>query len=248
MEQDNKVFMAKMLLDLLEFNGKIRDSLRYQFATSMIRKTWKRAPIMNILLKSCSQKLIYFLAFILYAQGIFTELNGAYTPSHETIESFEVERNVDELLLLIQKRLVIMHEVARTKWNQNLPIEDKVREQQILADLVVKANQYGLDEKLVTRFFQAQIDAAKEIQKNDFVFWKENGILKFEKIFSLKDELRFYIDQLNHEMIVVLSKIYTKPSDLYSKYILDHPISIRNSDYIENDIWSLAISPFEIKK
>lgn len=208
----------------------------------------ERVLIMNILLKSYSQKLIYFLAFILCTQGIATELKGgSYKPTYDAIENFEIEQKIDELLLLIQKRLVIMHEVARTKWNQNLPIEDKIREQQILADLAAKANQYGLDEKLVTQFFQAQIDASKEIQKNDFLLWKENDLSKFDKTFSLKDELRFYIDQLNNEIILLLGKIYTNSCKL-NGYILNHPISKRSSDYIEDDIWLLAISPLKINQ
>jgi chorismate mutase len=201
---------------------------------------------MDALRKSFSQKFIYILAFILCTQQAVAELNGAYSPIHETIGEFEAEQKIDELLLLIQKRLVIMHEVARTKWNQNLPIEDKIREQQILVELTAKANQYGLDEKLITQFFQAQIDASKEIQKRDFLLWKERGILKFEKVFSLKNELRFYIDRLNNEMLMLLSKIYTNPYDLHDKYILIYPISKRSSDYIENDIWSLAVSPLMI--
>lgn len=195
-----------------------------------------------------SQKLIYFLTFILYAQGFVNEFYGIDPPIHKTIENFEVEQKIDELLLLIQKRLVIMHEVARTKWNQNLSIEDKIREQQILEDLANQANKYGLNEKFVTRFFQAQIDASKEIQKNDFILWRENKVTKFEKTFNLKVELRFYIDQLNYEMMVLLSKIYTKPFGVNSTYILDYPISIRSSDFIENDIWSLAISPLKINQ
>lgn len=203
---------------------------------------------MNTLFKICSQKFFGFLAFILCAQGIVTELNGAYTQTHATIENFEVEQKIDLLLLLIQKRLVIMHEVARTKWNQNLPIEDKAREQQILIDLVGKANQYGLEEKFVMRFFQAQMDAAKEIQKSDFIFWKENGVSKFETTFSLKEDLRLYIDQLNQEILVLLSKIYSKPFDINSTYILDRPISTRSSDYIENDVWSLAVLALKINQ
>ena len=40
----------------------------------------------------------------------------------------EFERKVDQLFLLIQKRLVVMHQVARTKWHHNLSIVDKIRE------------------------------------------------------------------------------------------------------------------------
>lgn len=195
--------------------------------------------------KTYRQPFIYFLALILCTQGVTAELTQAPISTHETIENVEIERKIDELLLLIQKRLVIMHEVARTKWNQNLPIEDKMREQQILADLTNKGSQYGLDEKLVTRFFHAQIEASKDIQKNDFSLWKERGIVKFDKVFSLKDELRLYIDRLNHEMLTLLSIIYSQSFEAHSLSILDHPLSTRPSDYIEKSIWLSAISPLK---
>lgn len=207
-----------------------------------------RAPTRNSFYTFSYQKLIYFFLFILCTHGIGLEVQGAYTPTYDAIENFEVEQKVDKLLLLMQKRLVIMHEVARTKWSQNVPIEDKIREQQILADFVIKASQYGLDGRFVTQFFQAQMDAAKEIQKKDFFLWKKNNMPKFEKIFSLKEELRFYIDQLNNEMIALLSTIYSQPLELNSKYVIEQPISIRHSDYIENDIWLLAISPLKMSR
>lgn len=180
-------------------------------------------------------KLFFFLTFFLCAA-----LNG-----HQTIENFEIEQEVDSLLLLVQKRLVIMHEVAKVKWNQNLPIEDKNREQQILTEFANKAHQYDLDDTLVTKFFQAQIEASKEIQKQDFILWKKKGIIKFEKIFCLKDEIRNYIDLLNHEMLFLLSKIYSRPSSEFHNFILDHPISKRRSDSIEDKVWSLAVAPLK---
>lgn len=186
-------------------------------------------------------KPAYILALILCCQPSFTEVVTSRVPIHQNIHNLETQKIVDQLLLLIQKRLVVMHEVARTKWNQNLPIEDKVREQQILMDLAKQANKFNVDEKWVVKFFQAQIDAAKEIQKNDFAFWKQQALQKFEKVLSLKDELRFYIDQINQEMMVLLSQMYGK--DQSGKFILDHPISNRDTDYIENEIWLLAISP-----
>lgn len=51
-----------------------------------------------------------------------------------------------------------------------------------------------------------------------------------------------YIDQINQEMMMLLSKIYKK--DLDNRFILAHPISSRKSDYIEKDVWLLAIAPF----
>lgn len=199
---------------------------------------------MNTLIKFYSKKMIFFLTFILCTQGAIPELNASPGSTYQTIEDFEVEQKIDQLLLLIQKRLVIMHEVARTKWNQNLPIEDKIREEQILADLAELARQYDLDEKWITNFFQAQIDASKVIQKNDFAFWQKEGVLKFKEVFSLKNELRSYIDHLNHEMMILFSKINVKNFNV-NKFILDKPISTRYSDYIESDVWLLAILPLK---
>lgn len=147
---------------------------------------------MPILFRFISQKMICFLVFILCAQGISIELQARYTPVYQNIEDFEVEQTIDQLFLLMQKRLVIMHEVARAKWNQNLTIEDEIREQQILAGLVEKSSEYGLDKKWMIAFFQAQMDASKEMQKKDFILWQKEGLLKFEQALSLKDELRLY--------------------------------------------------------
>lgn len=197
----------------------------------------------DYVLKFMGRKLPFFLAFFLCTQLISLEL-PAGIPTQQSMEDYAAEKKIDQLLLLIQKRLVIMHEVARTKWNQNLSIEDKVREQQILNGLIEQAGKRGLDEKWVARFFQAQMDAAKEIQKNDFACWRERGI-KFESTFSLKDDLRIYIDQINQEMISLLSQIYEKGHcHITASFILDRPISIRVSDAIDEPVWQLAISPF----
>lgn len=186
------------------------------------------------------RNLPLFLA-ILCAQCIYAVIPANHF-MHQSIEGYTEEKRVDQLLLLMQKRLVIMHEVARTKWVQNLPIEDRVREEQILVSLVQQARQYGLDDKWISKFFQAQMDAAKEIQKRDFTMWGEREI-KFDSTFSLKDDLRLYIDQINQEMMEVLSKIFDKNSNV--KFILDDPISKRPSDHIEEFIWQQAILPLK---
>lgn len=200
---------------------------------------------MNASFKLAKQRLIYFLTFVLCMQCISTDLLAGYSRTYQNIEDFELEKKVDQVLFLIQKRLAIMHEVSRTKWNQELPIEDKIREQQILIDLAEKAKEYNLDEKWIAKFFQAQMDAAKEIQKRDFILWQKEGIIKFEEVFSLKEELRSYIDQINQEMMILLGKIYQKNRDINSRFILDQFISNRKTDFIEKDVWLLAISPFK---
>ncbi len=172
-------------------------------------------------------------------------VSAAQPPTPRTIENYETEKVTDQLLLLIQKRLAVMHEVARTKWNQKLAIEDKAREQIILTNLVEQCKKYGLDEKWVATFFQAQMDASKTIQRNDFELWRRQGIVKFDGVLDLKDQIRIYIDQINQEMMVLLAKLEEKDTKaINNRYVLDQPISIRESDHIDDSVWTLAISPF----
>lgn len=194
--------------------------------------------------KIFNQRLIYLLAFIICFQGFFS-VHANDPRTYQKIEDVELEKKVDQLLLLVQKRLAIMHEVARTKWNQNLPIEDKIREQQILVELAEKASQYHLEPRWITNFFQAQIEASKEIQKMDFAAWEKENRLKFVEVFSLKDELRIYIDEINHEMILLLNKILNRDFDANRQLILSQPISSRKTDHINHEVWQLAISPLK---
>lgn len=179
------------------------------------------------------KKLICFLILLC---GVSSGLVA--TPSRSTTE-ITAERHFDQLLLLMQKRLAIMHEVARTKWNHQLPIEDLARENELLKSLVKHGDvKYNLDPEWVGKFFQAQFDAAKEVQKQDFALWREQGILKFEHVFRLKDDLRPYIDQINHEMLELLSKIRN------SSFPQQAPLSIRPSDAVSEPIWRIALSGF----
>lgn len=181
---------------------------------------------------------LFLAAILLSTQVISAELS---VPIHRSLEAYEEETKVDQLLLLIQKRLAIMHEVARTKWNQDLAIEDKEREQQILTSLIKQSKDSGLDEIWLSQFFQAQMEAAKEVQKTDFAIWQKQNVQEFPSVLTLA-QLRTYIDEMNREIIDLLSKI-SDPS--HTSFILDRPISIRSSDQIESSVWDTAISPLK---
>ncbi len=191
-------------------------------------------------MKFLKDKTTFFLACMLCVQLVGSGLQAAQVGRN--IEDYKIEKRVDQLLLLIQKRLVIMHEVARAKWNQSLAIEDREREQQILRGLIEQAHLRGLNEKWAAAFFLAQFDAAKEIQKGDFALWRQCRAQTFEGVISLKEDLRTYIDQINGEMIELLSQIYSQ-LPIVEGLILESPLSIRATDDIEENIWQLAISP-----
>ena len=147
-----------------------------------------------------------FLKLIRKALCFFVLLCSTQIFAVESTTSSVVTQPSLDLLVLMQKRLDLMHEVARVKWNRNLPVEDIVREQEILTGLVGLGLKEGLDEKWTTRFFQAQFEAAKEVQRNDFTLWTRDGVLEFENVLSLQD-LRLQIDQINQEIISLLGDI-----------------------------------------
>lgn len=180
---------------------------------------------------------IYFLLTVL---TISLSDGDLYASATHSLSEYQNEKKIDQLQLLIQKRLVIMHEVARTKWNQKLPIEDKARELQSLATINIKAKELGLDEKWVEAFFQAQFDAAKEIQRNDFALWENEGMGEFPAVLNLKTEIRVYLDEINQEMLQLLSQM-----PLEGRSVLDKPISQRLSDSVDISVWQMAVRPLK---
>ncbi len=188
--------------------------------------------------------LIWLLTFALCVHPTGS-IDASFLKAYQNIEDFEAETKVDQLLRLIQKRLAIMHEVAKAKWNQHLPIEDKVREEKLLVDLAQKAKQLNLNEQWIVQFFQIQMDVAKEVQKRDFALWQKQGIIAYEEVLSLQQDLRSYIDHINQEMILLLSEIHMDHLDM-GRFVLDQPISIRQTDSIDQDLWVRAISPLQL--
>ncbi|MBW4575056.1 MAG: gamma subclass chorismate mutase AroQ [Aphanothece sp. CMT-3BRIN-NPC111] len=117
------------------------------------------------------------------------------------------QRQVDALLGLMQQRLLLMHDVARWKWNSQSPIEDSVREQELLNSLENQAVKFGLDRQTLRTFFQAQIDAGKLIQTADFQRWQAQGATKFADVPDLKLILRPALDRLSNQLLETLAKL-----------------------------------------
>src|SRR5262245_882845 len=71
---------------------------------------------------------------------------------------------VDRLLGLIEERLAVAPEVARTKWNTGAAIDDPPREARVIDAAVEAAAEYGLAPGPVSDFFRGQIEANKTVQ------------------------------------------------------------------------------------
>ena len=106
---------------------------------------------------------------------------------------------------LIEDRLSVMTDVARSKWNNGSAIEDPVREQQLLADVGAKAQALGISVEWVQHFFRFQIEAAKEVQYCFFAQWTAAGQKPFPAVQDLRSVIRPRLDQLTVQILQELA-------------------------------------------
>jgi chorismate mutase-like protein len=114
--------------------------------------------------------------------------------------------HLDRLLRLMERRLALMHDVARWKWKAGKPIEDPKRESESLQVVVERSRGKGLHPDLVRSFFAAQMAAARLVQQADFDRWKAKEQEPLADTTSL-EALRQRIDQLNGELIDALADV-----------------------------------------
>ena len=81
------------------------------------------------------------------------------------------DRNIEEI---IAARLELMKPVAHAKWVTGRAIEDTDREKVVIEQAVISGLQYGITTDSTTTFFEAQIEAAKAIQRYWFNIWKND--------------------------------------------------------------------------
>jgi chorismate mutase-like protein len=72
--------------------------------------------------------------------------------------------NFDGLVETSAHRLEIAKQVALAKWDSGSEVEDRTREDHVVASAVNAGNARGLDRALVTSFFEAQIEASELAQ------------------------------------------------------------------------------------
>jgi chorismate mutase-like protein len=106
---------------------------------------------------------------------------------------------------LISKRLAWMQSVAAWKMANNKRVEDLERETVVLAAAAATASARGLSSDSVNNFFQAQIDAAKEIQNCWIARWKA-GEMPLSTIPDLATDIRPELTRLGSEIINAIAQ------------------------------------------
>jgi chorismate mutase len=113
---------------------------------------------------------------------------------------------VDRLLGVMNRRLAVMHDVARWKWANGVAISDPAREARVLDAVAERAKRQGLDPSVVRAVFAAQIEASKLIQQADFVRW-EAGVEEPKAGGPDLAASRARIDRLDGELLEALAGV-----------------------------------------
>jgi len=90
---------------------------------------------------------------------------GAMAPSASARSS--ASPPIDALILAVEARNSIGHEVAASKFPARRPVEDRVREAQVIADKRAQAEIRGLDPDAIASFYRQLIEANKLVQYVD---------------------------------------------------------------------------------
>jgi chorismate mutase-like protein len=144
----------------------------------------------------------------LIASGAFERLNEQW---------LAYPWGVEALRQLVDARLLLAPDVAQFKWNHHLPIEDRDREAQIIAQLGERAAALGVPREAAERFFRAQIEASKIAQNELFQGWDVFKRGQFPDAPDLATVTRPRIDQLNEQLLHALADNWPVLSDPHRK-------------------------------
>lgn len=109
--------------------------------------------------------------------------------------------SLEPLRRLIDERLALMPDVARHKWNTKGAIDDLPREQKVIDALSAQAQLLGIPAQWAERFFRAQIDGAKQVQRAHFARWTQSGAGTFTDVPDLVTVIRPRLDALTPQLL-----------------------------------------------
>lgn len=110
------------------------------------------------------------------------------------------DADVERVVALMIERLALMEPVGQWKKHYRLPIQDPIREQQVLDATVQDAQRLGLEPQAARRLFALQIELAKAIQQRVF----ESSDPVPSSLRDLNSDLRPALDRIGRELLVAL--------------------------------------------
>lgn len=105
------------------------------------------------------------------------------------------------VVALAAERILLADKVAAAKFGTTIPIEDPVREQQVLDRAAALAAEAGIDVPDTVQFFRAQIEMSKAVQRGLFDLWTRHPELAPTERPDLATEVRPELDRITVEFI-----------------------------------------------
>jgi|UPI00047D7D7C chorismate mutase len=170
---------------------------------------------------------------------------AAHTPV--VMELTQPQTTADRLQALIAtsaQRLSIGKQVALSKWDSKIPVEDAPREAHVIAAAIQAGELRGLDQTFVATFFKAQIEANKLVQYSLLAEWYRLGNVPAHSSIDLSNAIRPELDQIQTALIAELAdtkNIRAKascPTELalaIGKYVAAHQADLSRLDAIALD-------------
>ena len=160
-------------------------------------------------------------------------------------EEKELMRTFDHYMLLLQKWLAGMHEVAKCKWNQGLIECDVTQEEKLIDHLSYLAASSGISDEWAEKVVRAQVDASRLVMSQDFEIWQRADCRELES-WDLASELDPYLCMLTSEMFKLLGELFPNLDHLEERNIfIQPPLSRRAADRIPYPAWRKALSVFQ---
>ncbi|WP_306216198.1 gamma subclass chorismate mutase AroQ [Actinoplanes sp. RD1] len=109
------------------------------------------------------------------------------------------------LVGLSAERILLADKVAAAKFGTSTPIEDPVREQQVLDQAAALAAEAGVDAGDAVEFFRAQIEVSKVVQRGLHDLWTKHPELAPTERPDLATEVRPQLDRITVSFIEQLA-------------------------------------------
>lgn len=126
---------------------------------------------------------------------------SAAAAQRNPVETGSASDALKSLLVTINERLEIADLVALTKWDSAQPVQDSVREAQVIASAQRQAINYGLDKDDAAQWLAAQIEANKLVQYGLLATWQAAGQAPRTKRPDLKNQIRPRLDELQKRLL-----------------------------------------------
>ncbi|MFD7547484.1 gamma subclass chorismate mutase AroQ [Streptomyces sp. NPDC059578] len=114
-------------------------------------------------------------------------------------------RPLDRVTSLLAERLLVADKVAAAKYGTSLPIEDVVRERQILDDVARRSAALGLDPVRTSAVFRDQIEAGKNVQRALFARWDAHPEERPTERPDLGRDVRPVLDRITTDLLAALT-------------------------------------------